>query len=110
MLDDLIAVCGVSCAQCRAYTATRAGGRTGLESVAAEWTKTMGRTFTSDDVVCDGCRVPDGRHSTYCATCDIRNCAQGKGTITCAHCAECPCEKIVAPEAREALATLRRSI
>jgi hypothetical protein len=110
MLNDLIAICGPSCTQCQAYNATKSGDRKELEKIAAEWTKGLGRTFTTDDIICDGCRVPGGRLSTYCSTCEIRICAQSKGAITCAHCAECPCEKIIAPPAREALEALKKEL
>ncbi len=110
MLNDLIAICGPSCTQCDAYKATHSGNRTELERIAVEWTKAIGRTFTPDDIICDGCRVPGGRLSAYCTTCEIRICAQNKGNITCAHCEECPCDKIVAPPAREALAALKKHL
>ena len=105
--NDLTAVCGPSCTQCHAYIASRSGNRAELERFAAEWTKAMGRTFTADDIFCDGCRVSGGRLSSYCATCDIRNYAQSRGNITCAHCDEYRCDKIVAPVAQEALAALK---
>lgn len=105
--DDLTAICGPSCTQCDAYKASRSGNRAELERIAIEWTKAMGRTFTADDIYCDGCRVPDGRLSSYCETCDIRICAQSRGNITCAHCEDCPCDMIVAPEAQKALAILK---
>lgn len=110
MLNDLTAICGPSCTQCQAYIATRNNDKKELEHIAAEWTKGLGRTFTADDIICDGCRVPGGRLSSYCATCEIRICARSKGAITCAHCAECPCEKIVAPPAREALEALKKTL
>ncbi len=109
MLDDLTAVCGPSCTRCDAYIATRNNDRAALERIAAEWTKGLGRTFTPEDIVCDGCRAV-GRHSTYCATCEIRNCARAAGYETCAHCPRSPCEKIVAPPAQEALAELKRQL
>ena len=110
MLNDLTAICGPGCTQCDAYKATRSGNRAELERIAVEWTKALGRTFTSGDIICDGCRFPGGRLSAYCDTCEIRICAQSKGNITCAHCTECPCEKIVAPPAREALEALRKTL
>jgi hypothetical protein len=108
--NDLTAICGPSCTQCDAYIATRSGKRAELERIAAEWTKGLGRVFKAEDIICDGCRVPGGRLSSYCGTCEIRICAQNKGMITCAHCPECPCEKIVAPPAREALEALKKSL
>lgn len=110
MLDDLIAVCGVSCTNCPAYHATRNNNRSELERIAVDWTKGLGRTFMPEDIICDGCRVPDGRLSTYCFTCEIRNCARSQGYITCAHCPRCPCEKIVAPPARDALEALQKTL
>lgn len=110
VLNDLTAICGPSCAQCPAYIATHSNNKAEFERIAAEWTKAIGRTFTGDDIICDGCRVLGGRLSAYCATCDVRICAQSKGMITCAHCAACPCEKINAPVAREALAALKKSL
>jgi len=108
--NDLTAICSPSCTQCQAYIASRSGNRAELERIAAEWTKAMGQTFTADDISCDGCQVPGGRLSSYCATCDIRNCAQSRGCITCAHCEECPCNKIVAPVAQKALAALKKAL
>ena len=110
MLNDLIAICGPSCAQCPAYIATHTNNRAELHRIADEWTKSLGRAYTADDIICDGCRVPGGRLTAYCATCNIRVCAQEKGVITCAHCAECPCEKIVAPRARKVLENLKKTL
>lgn len=109
-IDELIAVCGPSCTLCAAYQATHGGDQAALERVASEWTKAMGRTFTADDVICDGCRVKGKRLSAYCSTCEIRLCAQEKGHDTCAHCSDCPCEKIIAPPAQNALMELRKMI
>jgi hypothetical protein len=108
--NDLNAICGPSCTQCPAYIAIKSGNRNELEKIAAEWTKGLGRTFTVEDIICDGCRVPGGRLSAYCDTCEIRLCAQKKGAITCAHCTDGPCERIVAPPAREALAAIKEML
>lgn len=110
MVDNLVPVCGPRCDQCPAYKATQSGNRAELEHIAAEWTKGLGKTFTAEDILCDGCRVEGGRLSAYCATCEIRLCAQGKGHPTCAHCDDYPCARIVAPPAREALDKIRASL
>jgi hypothetical protein len=109
-IDKIIAICGVSCTECDAYQATIQNDISRLKSLAAEWTRAMGRTFTVDDIICDGCRVEGKRLSAYCSSCEISLCAKSKGLPTCAHCNECPCEKIVAPPAIEALSKLRREI
>lgn len=108
-IDSLVAICGPSCTNCDAYKATRSSDPADLERLAAQWTQFMGKVYTAQDLLCDGCRV-GGRLSAYCATCDIRLCAEGKQHDTCAHCSDCPCDKIRAPQAQEALAALRKEI
>ena len=110
MLDDLIAVCGPSCAKCPAYIATHTNNRAELQRMADEWTKALGRKHTAEDVMCDGCRTPNGHRTAFCATCNIRTCAQSTGVITCAHCAESPCEKIQSRHSREILNDLKKLI
>jgi hypothetical protein len=110
MPDDLIAVCGPSCAKCPAYIATHTNNRAELQRIADEWTKSLGRSYVADDIICDGCRVLNGRRTAYCATCNIRCCAQSRGVLTCAHCTTCPCEKIVSPGARKVLEDLKKTL
>jgi hypothetical protein len=110
MLHDLVAICGFDCRKCPAYKATHSNDKTEMERVAAEWSKVAGQKMTVNDIICDGCRAPGGRRVVYCASCNIRRCAESKGNITCAHCSECPCDKITRPEAREALEALRKTL
>ena len=109
IIDELTAICGPRCTECDAYKATRAG-RIELERVANEWTKNLGKTYTVEDVICDGCRVKNGRLSAYCAGCEIRICALSRNAETCAHCENSPCEKIVAPPAIEAIERIKSTI
>jgi len=109
-LNDLTAVCGFSCAECKAYIATKNNDRQELARLAAEWTRDLGKNYTPEDILCDGCRAPGGRQVAYCAECDIRTCAVSKGHITCAHCPACPCEKITQPKAREMLEALKKTL
>lgn len=108
-LDEIIGICGPRCTECEAYRATRKD-RKALEEVAIKWTHWMKFEYQPEDIECDGCRVINGRLSKYCGDCDIRLCALEKGYETCAHCPDCPCDKIVAPPAQEALAKLKESI
>jgi hypothetical protein len=107
-IDGIVAICGVSCTECKAYQATRNHDTKALEAIAAEWTKGLGQTYTVGDILCDGCRIGGERLSAYCSSCEISLCAKGKGHETCAHCDECPCDKIVAPPAIDALNELRK--
>lgn len=109
-IDPLIAVCGVSCAECPSYTATMAGDRAALERIASEWTAALGKTYTADDILCEGCRAGGRYLSAYCAVCDIKACADAKNNRTCAHCATGICDRITAPKAKQALAELRTQL
>jgi hypothetical protein len=110
MLHYLIAVCGFDCSNCPAYKATHSNDKAEMERIAEKWSKAAGQTMTINDILCDGCRVPGGRQVVYCASCNIRTCAGEKDHITCVHCTLCPCEKIVAPPAREALEALKKTL
>ena len=109
MLDRIIPICGPRCDKCPSYIATQANDREALARIAKEWTEGLKRPFTADDILCDGCRM-GGRLSAFCATCDIRLCAAGKSNETCAHCDTYPCDKIVAPQARQALDEIRAEL
>jgi len=109
-LDDLIGVCGPSCGKCPAYIATQAKDMVALQKMAEEWTKALGRKHTAEDVMCSGCRTPNGHRTAFCATCNIRTCAESRGVITCAHCPECPCEKISARHSRDILMELKKMV
>jgi hypothetical protein len=106
IIDEIIAICGPRCTECDAYKATRAG-KMEIERIANEWTKSLGKVYTAEDIICDGCRVKNGRLSAYCAECEIRKCALSKNVETCAHCEKSPCEKIIAPPAIEAIENIK---
>lgn len=108
MLHIMNAICGPRCDRCPAYIATKAKDYSALHSIAGEWTQNTGRTFTPEDIMCEGCRVEGARLSSYCNDCDIRLCATAQGHPTCAHCNEFPCDKIRAPQARQALEEIRK--
>ena len=106
MIDEIHGICSPKCSDCPAWKATHEGTVENREALAAEWTASLGKVFTADDILCDGCRVQDGRKSSYWYSCEIKLCADEKGHDTCAHCTSCPCEKIVAPPAQQALREL----
>lgn len=113
-MNEMIAYCGLNCAKCPAYVATKSGDPAALERVAAEWRAAFNAPeITAASIVCDGCLATiDGRLSGYCGTCAIRACAIERGVVNCAACAEYGCEKLEgflthAPEARTTLERLR---
>ena len=111
-MNQIVAYCGLNCAECPAYLATQSGDPAELERVAAEWREAFNMPdLTTESVICDGC-LPGaagvGRLSGYCTTCAIRVCAVERGVANCAHCADFACEKLTAfwahaPEARATL-------
>jgi len=109
----MISPCGLDCAKCDAYVATRKNDRAALAAIAEKWTKEWHGSFTADAVRCHGCQATDGVQIGHCAECNVRLCAIGKGHGTCAECAEFGCEKLqgffqFAPDARTRLETLRK--
>jgi len=112
-MTNLIAVCGLDCAACPAYTATQADDDKLRAQTAAEWTKTFKHEFKAQDINCDGC-TPEGRHVGYCGICEIRKCGTGRKLKTCAECADYACAKLtdflkMVPEAKQTLEARRAS-
>ncbi|MDC7223271.1 MAG: DUF3795 domain-containing protein, partial [Spirochaetales bacterium] len=85
-IEKIVAVCGVSCTKCECYQATIENDREKLSKIAGQWTESMGKNFSIEDILCDGCRTEGKRISVYCGSCEINLCARSKGHPTCAHC------------------------
>jgi hypothetical protein len=82
-----LAPCGIDCAACPAFLATRSGDRTRLEEVLKTWTANP--EMTVDDLLCDGCHGE--RVSKDCRVCWIKDCAREREVETCAECRQYPC-------------------
>ena len=110
MTDEMkmTAYCGLNCAQCPTYIATQKDDDQLRDEVAEQWSKQFKMEFKTSDMNCDGCKADNGRLFGFCNACEVRQCSREKGVETCAHCEDCPCEKIVAPVAQEALAALKK--
>lgn len=87
----MIAPCGIDCSGCDAYIATHTQDLALKQKLAEDYKTNMGKDITFEELDCDGCPSED-RHISFCAVCEIRNCAYGKGYATCAECADFPCE------------------
>ena len=110
-LNDFIAFCGFDCRECPAYKATRSGSPEEQKLVAARWSKAVNKTVTVQEILCDGCRVKDGRLVAYCAECNIRSCAVSKGYPTCAHCPDMSdCGRIMKGKTRRMLVNLKKKL
>jgi len=113
-MDKIIAYCGLNCAGCPAYIATKSGDPAALERVAAEWRVAFNAPeMTAESIICDGCLASIGeRLAGYCGMCEIRACAIERGVVNCAFCDDYGCAKLEgflaqAPEARATLGQLR---
>ena len=89
--NTLLAPCGIDCAACPAYLATRSNDKTKLQEVLKSWTSDP--KMTVDDLLCDGCHGE--RVSRDCRECWIKDCVKANGIETCAECGRYPCEALV---------------
>jgi hypothetical protein len=111
-MEKLISYCGLDCAKCEGYIATKANDRKALEHVAEIWRKQYNNPdITAESVICDGC-TKNERLSGYCRSgCKIRQCAKNKAVTNCAFCTDYDsCNELKAfyafPATVEAKATL----
>jgi predicted RNA-binding Zn-ribbon protein involved in translation (DUF1610 family) len=81
----LDAYCGLYCGACPMMLAHQNGE---LEAFAER----IGRDLEA--VRCFGCK--SGKVASFCATCELRQCAGGKGYDFCFRCEELPCDPFVA--------------
>ena len=86
-MSKIIAYCGIDCAGCDAYLATKNNDQKLREKTAAEWTKMHGFNFTPEMINCTSC-TGDGVKVGYCGQCGIRKCAVEKKVKNCGACAE----------------------
>jgi len=115
-MDNIIAYCGMVCAECPAFIATQNDDQEALKQVAAQWSQEFDASFTPEDCICDGCLVLEGRSASYCHQCEIRACGIEKKVQNCAYCDEYTCEKLekffafVPPDAKASLERVRQSL
>lgn len=92
MQIEQIAPCGIDCNNCDAYIATLTGNTELRLKLAENYLAQYYKEIDPETLYCDACSS-EGRHIGFCAECEIRACAFGKGYSTCAECSEFPCEK-----------------
>jgi hypothetical protein len=93
-MERLIAYCGLDCAACNAYLATKANDAALIERTAAEWSEMYHSNVTAKDVWCDGCTTQAGRLFGHCAECNIRACALAHQVANCGVCSEYCCDTV----------------
>jgi hypothetical protein len=112
-MSEMIAYCGLDCGKCDAFLATQANDLERMKRIAERWTRELKTDFTTQDILCDGCRSQ--RISGWCQRiCLIRPCAKQRSLETCAYCDDYQCEKLERflsdePAARKYLEETRKS-
>ncbi len=113
-MKEMIAYCGLPCHECGAFVAKQDNDDTRRAETAQLWSQRLGIALQRGDINCDGCCADGGTLFLYCRTCEVRGCAEKRGVINCARCAEYVCEKLerlfhVIPRSKERLAAIRKS-
>jgi hypothetical protein len=84
--------CGMDCRECEAFIATQNNDIETLKRHQVNYLEQFGKELSLEELKCDGC-LSKGRQISFCAICEIRNCALTQGYSTCAQCPQFPCEK-----------------
>jgi len=99
-MEEYIAMCGLNCASCEAFIATKNNDDNLREKVAKEWTeryKAKGYkrpTLKPEQVNCRGC-LSDGPIYLYCRECAIRKCGLSKNIKNCKECQDYKCNTLM---------------
>jgi hypothetical protein len=92
-MSDMIAYCGLNCAECNAFEATKANDSEQKKQLAIKWTEGLEIEFKPEDIDCNGCRSES--ISGWCRkVCKIRPCAEDREIKSCALCDDYPCDKL----------------
>ncbi len=91
-MTDLIAGCGLNCAECIAFRATRDNDDSLRQEAVDKWSSPE-YPLTIDDINCEGCKR-NGIHFKFCENCSVRKCVAEKGVETCAHCDQYICDTL----------------
>jgi len=106
-MSKMIAFCGITCTDCKAFVATQQNDDAKKKKIAEEW------KMKPEEVDCDGCMNPNGRKNIYWSTCEIRKCGTEKEVENCAYCIDYACEKLgkfheQSPKAKKTLEEIRK--
>ncbi len=89
---QMIAYCGLDCAECEAYIATQKNDFEALIALAKKWSENHDTSYRPEDIECGGCQ--SDRLNEYCNRCGVRDCGLSHGFETCANCQDYPCDKL----------------
>lgn len=97
-MESILSYCGLICSGCPISWATNEKDKKLKEKMKVEIARMSNEmyktSFTSKDIIdCDGCKE-SGRLFTGCVNCNIRNCANAKNLMNCAHCDDYICSDL----------------
>jgi len=109
----ILSYCGINCAECPAYLATRKNDAEEIKKIANEWSNDELK-FTPEEIYCEGCSN-DGKLFNWAPNCDIRICCVDKKLENCAYCDNYICDILKnsldkSPSAKENLEEIRQKI
>jgi hypothetical protein len=114
-MKELIAYCGLNCAECSAYIATQENDNTKRQKVAEEWQKSFNPDIKAEDINCDGCTAQSTRLFAHCLQCKVRLCGIERKVKNCAYCPDYACDNLLeyfkmAPKMKESLDNIRKTL
>jgi hypothetical protein len=90
----LLSYCGLDCAECGAYLATKNNDNELRKKTAAEWSANYGTDIKPESINCVGC-TQEGIKVYHCENlCKVRKCARQKKLSSCAECADFACDNL----------------
>jgi hypothetical protein len=112
-MSEMIAYCGLDCAECGAYKATVANDDELRKQTAKQWSEMFGADVKPEDVNCMGCK--SDILMGYCSECKIRECGNSKAIGNCGVCSDFGCAQITeflinAPVAKTNLEKIRNTL
>src|SRR4030067_270869 len=109
-MDEMIAFCGINCAKCPTFLATKANDDTKRIKTAKQWSLKYEKhkDLKPEEINCDGCLTENGNLFKTCRVCPVRACGIERQVTNCAYCEEYPCQKLegtfnIVPESKKKL-------
>lgn len=92
---EMLAFCGINCAECPAFVASINNDNELREKTAKEWSEMFKADIKAEDIICSGCHGDGEELFSHCHVCEIRKCGiERKLNSTCAECKEYTCKKL----------------
>ena len=74
-MEQMIAYCGLDCAKCDAFIATKNNDNQKRIETAKNWSKEYNAEIKPEHINCDGCMSKSNKLFNHCLVCEIRKCA-----------------------------------